>query len=308
MLTKVNFKIDQGDQWRWSYTWVGHSVAGATATLMVLSSLKTIKPSTPWEIDHDIVPLLSLTNGAGITLGNTGLITIEFTSAQTDALVTTSNPLAPRLGARYVLVVTPLGGVPTVVLDGLIALTPNVTFSRQDGFTVQGAQRTSDDGGDIDGESSSRVLLGATSWLGEPGSKLMHPIVQVGLGEPVEAEGFRLAQGTSTLSGLVAVRLSQDGVQHADDSIVSVWTFNATFDVVGKACRLVGIPAIDNVNHDGDVTGWSVDIAASGVTGPHEEPSAKFFVSTHTVEPAPGNLTWIASVETVEIPLPGWLV
>jgi len=153
MLTTMNLRIDQGDQWSWSYTWTGHTVAGGTATLAIFEK-------------RGITPLLTLTEGAGITLGAAGLITIDLTNVQTEALSTTGDPLAPRLEARYGLIVTPAGGVATQVLEGRIALATDVTFSRLDGYTVRGTQQgvagAKGDKGDTGAAGAPVLPTGAT--------------------------------------------------------------------------------------------------------------------------------------------------
>jgi hypothetical protein len=143
----MNLRIDQGDKWRWAYTWTGHVVLGGAAVLQILGR-------------HGVNVLLQLTEGAGVTLGADGLITIELTAQQTEALCATSDPLAPRLEARFLLNITPLAGVSTRVLEGDITLVPDMTFNRHDGYTIAGAQGT--------GETGAKGDKGDTGAAGAP--------------------------------------------------------------------------------------------------------------------------------------------
>lgn len=127
MATTVNFNLDQGQTFRWSFIW---ATAGATPEAPVIPYVVTgCTARMQVRAKYGTEVLLELTTeDAGITLGPAdGQVQLFITDEQTDALGSSEDPLKPRKIVKYDLeIVFPSGDVMRVI-QGEITFDPNIT-------------------------------------------------------------------------------------------------------------------------------------------------------------------------------------
>lgn len=127
MATTVNFNLDQGQTFHWSFIW---ATAGATSTdppVPYVVTGCTARMQVRAKYGTDVLVELT-TENAGITLGPAaGQVQLLLTDEQTDMLGSSEDSLKPRKIVKYDLeIVFPSGDV-TRVIQGEITFDPNIT-------------------------------------------------------------------------------------------------------------------------------------------------------------------------------------